>query len=65
MQLSMLLLGFLAALAAAAPPEETLNVLLARTCPGGDGATCCPEGQFSVRRVRTNLSLCAECDRRG
>ena len=42
------LIAYLAAFAAAAPFEETENMLLARTCPPGDGNHCCPEGQFSV-----------------
>ncbi|KAI4145974.1 MAG: hypothetical protein LQ340_006093 [Diploschistes diacapsis] len=42
------LVACLAAFAAAAPLQETENMLLARTCPPGDGNHCCPEGQFSV-----------------
>lgn len=61
MRFSLLIIAFSAAFVAAAPAEETMEQLLARTCPGGNGNTCCPEGKFSVRTFEMimRIKLCA------
>ena len=44
-----ILLIFATALAAANPAADISDALSPEYCPGGDGATCCPKGYFSVR----------------
>jgi hypothetical protein len=33
----------------AASPEETVDSFVKRTCPGGNGNTCCPQGYYKVK----------------
>ena len=55
MRFSLIILAFAAALTAALPHEETMEQLLARTCPGGNNNKCCDEGYFSVSSTRDNI----------
>ena len=55
MRFSLIIFLFAAAFAAADPAEDSSEEISPDWCPGGDGATCCPENYFSVCSTRHNV----------
>ncbi|KAF4554802.1 Hypothetical protein D9617_3g018700 [Elsinoe fawcettii] len=50
-----------------ASPEESVGLFVKRTCPGGNGNTCCPQGKFRCSRNAAPgviINQCVACGKK-